>query len=153
MTSTPRNWKIRIPIRPKCVQSVRGERGVFHVDSKVRKWKDAIRPYIQEACKEPPSDKPIRVVNFVYTFRCPKNVKKSIRRMIESGVEIPYLGNADITDNMNKGVVDVCAGLVFTNDRNIWKICHIKKVYGLEDSIYLEFEETPGVTLIDGTEV
>ena len=45
----------------------------------------------------------------------------------------------------------MCKGLVFEDDAQIWMINgEITKQYALEDRIELEFEETPGVMLIDG---
>jgi hypothetical protein len=71
---------------------------------------------------------------------------------VQEGGIIPYLAPADITDNLNKGVIDVCKGLVFEDDAQIWLIeGQVTKQYALEDHIELEFIETPEVTLIDGS--
>ena len=147
MSQIPRHWQIYIPIRPKAVQSSRGDRGGFHVDPKVRKWKEAIRPFIEKACKgEPASTLPIKVVALRYYYKLPKSAKKAAREYLAAGGIIPYLAPADITDNLNKGVIDVCKGLVFEDDAQIWLIEGVvTKQYGLEDHIELEFVETPGV--------
>ena len=63
---------------------------------------------------------------------------------------MPYIGTADITDNLAKGVIDTCAGLVFENDKQIWRTCETMKLYKPTDGIYIEFVETPEVILIDG---
>ena len=141
-----------IPVRPKAVQSSRGDRGHFHVDPKVRRWKDSIRPYIVQACcGEPPSKLPIRVVALRYYYHLPKTAKKRVYEYIHNGGIIPYLAPADITDNLNKGVIDVCKGLVFEDDAQLWLINgEVTKQYALEDRIELEFEETPDVMLVDG---
>lgn len=148
----PRSWHIYIPIRPKAVQSSRGDRGHFHVDPKVRRWKEAIRPYIVQACGgQPPSKRPIQVVALRYYYRLPKSAKKSVIKYVQEGGIIPYLAPADITDNLNKGVIDVCKGLVFEDDAQIWLINgEVTKQYAMEDHIELEFIETPDVQLIDG---
>lgn len=145
-----RTWKIEIPLRVRCVQSTRGGRGHFHVDPAIRKWKEAIAPYIRACSPGRPSKMPMRVRNFTYYFQCPKSTKANVVRYIQDGGEVPYMGVADITDNMNKGVVDVCKGVVFEDDSQIWHICGIKKLYGLTNHILLEFEETPDVILING---
>ena len=45
----------------------------------------------------------------------------------------------------------MCKGIVFEDDAQIWIINgEITKQYALEDRIELEFEETPGVMLVDG---
>lgn len=145
-----RTWKINIPVRPKAVQSARGDRGHFHVDPKVRKWKDEIRPYIRADSPGRPSKMPIRAVALRYYYRLPKTASKKIQRYVESGGLVPYLAPVDITDNLSKGVIDVCKGIVFEDDSQIWHIAEVQKLYGLTDHIELEFEETPDVVLING---
>lgn len=148
----PRTWKISIPVRPKAVQSVRSGGRHFHADPKVIRWKNEIRPYIEKACMGlPPSKLPIRVVALRYYYHLPKTAKKAVVEHIKAGGIVPYLAPADITDNLNKGVIDVCKGIVFEDDAQIWLINgEITKQYALDDHIELEFEETPGVMLIDG---
>lgn len=148
----PRTWRIVIPVRPKAVQSVRSGGRHFHPDPKVIKWKNAIRPYIEQACAgTAPSKLPIRVVALRYYYHLPTTAKKAAKEHLAAGGIIPYLAPADITDNLNKGVIDVCKGLVFEDDAQIWMIDGIvTKQYATEDRIELEFEETPGVMLIDG---
>lgn len=145
-----RTWSIVIPVRPKCVQSTRYGKGGFHPDRAVTLWKAKIRPYIQAACMGPPSALPIKVASFRYLFKYPQATPKRIKRYIDDGGIVPYTGTADITDNLNKGTVDVCSGLVFVDDRQIWWTADIRKQYWSEDRIELVFEETPDVILIDG---
>lgn len=145
-----RRWKIVIPVRPKAVQSSRGDRGHFHVDPQVRRWKDSIRPFIQAASTGVPSKLPIRAVALRYFYRLPKTTKKSVLAYVQNGGSIPYLAPADLTDNLSKGVIDVCKGIIFEDDSQIWQIACSEKLYGLDDHIELEFEETPEVMLITG---
>lgn len=147
-----RIWRISIPVRPKAVQSVRGGSRGFYADPAVTKWKKSIRPFIARACGgRPPSGLPMRINRIDYIFRAPKSAPKRVLEFIEAGGVVPYLTAADVTDNLAKGLVDTCAGLVFTNDKNIWWTAETRKLYGIEDGIYIEFEETPGIMLIDGT--
>ena len=148
----PRTWHISIPVRPKAVQSARHTGRFVYVDPKVRKWKAEIRTYIEKACAgQPPSKLPIQVVAMRYYYRLPKYAKKKVVEYVQNGGVIPYLAPADITDNLNKGVIDVCKGLVFEDDAQIWLINgEVTKQYALEDHIELEFKETPDVMLIDG---
>lgn len=148
----PRTWHISIPVRPKAVQSARHTGRFVYVDPKVRKWKAEIRTYIEKACAgQPPSKLPIQVVALRYYYRLPKNAKKKVVEYVSNGGVIPYLAPADITDNLNKGVIDVCKGLVFEDDAQIWLINgEVTKQYALDDHIELEFKETPDVMLIDG---
>lgn len=145
-----RSWHIYIPVRPKAVQSVRGGRNGFYADSKVRKWKAAIKPYIEKACSGGPTELPLQITQIRYEFKYPQSTPKNVARFIDSGGIVPYIGTADITDNLAKGVIDTCAGLVFVNDKQIWHTCNIMKLYKPLDGIYIEFEETPEVILIDG---
>lgn len=143
-----RIWNIHIPVRPKAVQSVRGSRNGFYQDPGVRKWKNTIRPFIASACDGPPTAHPVRINKLTYRFRYPKTMSAKIRAHIANGGIVPYIGTADITDNLAKGLIDVCKGLVFEDDVLIWKTCDISKVYGEEDGIDIEFEETPDVVLM-----
>lgn len=145
---TPRHWKIVIPVRPKAVQAVRGGRRGFYADKKVLAWKNVIRPYIRRVCKGPPSKLPIRAVALRYIFKLPQSAPKHIVKFVEQGGYVPYLMQIDITDNLSKGVIDVCKGLVFEDDSQIWDMSEVKKLYGINDRIELEFEETPDVVLL-----
>ena len=145
-----RSWQIYIPVRPKAVQSVRGGSRGFYADHRVRKWKAMIRPYIEKACIGAPTKMPLCITQIRYEFKYPKTTNKAVRRYIESGGIVPYIGTADITDNLAKGVIDTCAGLVFENDKQIWRTCETMKLYKPTDGIYIEFVETPEVILIDG---
>ena len=146
-----RQWNIVIPIRPKAVQSTRGDRGHFHVDPKVRKWKESILPYIKASAPDVPSDLPIWVRRIRYVYKVPQSADKQALKYIEAGGEIPYMVAGDLTDNLSKGLIDCCAGLIFTDDKNIVRVDNARKIYGLSDRIEITFEEIPGIMLIDGT--
>lgn len=144
----PRHWKIVIPVRPKAVQAVRAGRGHFHADRKVRIWKDSIRPFIQRCCAGSPSSLPIRATALRYIFELPQYAPLHIRKYVEQGGYVPYMQKVDITDNLSKGVIDVCKGFVFEDDSQIWHVCDTMKLYGTSNRIELEFEETPDVVLL-----
>ena len=146
-----RTWKIDIPVRPKAVQSVRGGRGGFYPDKKVKAWKASILPYIVRACcRKPPTELPLMITRLVYKFKYPKATPRAMREYIDSGGLVPYIGTCDITDNLAKGLIDTCAGHVFVNDKMIWRTANVEKVYAKEDGIYIEFVETPDVLTIEG---
>ena len=145
-----RSWHIYIPVRPKAVQSVRGAHGHFYVDPKVRKWKASITPYIDKACEgKPPSKMPIRVLYMRYVYKLPQSAPKHLVEFVRAGGRVPYL-TSDLTDNISKGLIDVCKGRVFEDDSQIWDICNSTKQYGIDDHIELGFETTPDVTLVNG---
>lgn len=136
-------FKIKIPVRPKCVQSTRFGGGHSYVDPKVRAWKLAIIPYIEEAKPPIPSERPIRINKLVYKFALPKSASKKVKQqLLENGGWLPYTGRADCTDNLNKGLIDCCSGRIFQDDKQIWHIREIMKVYAMDDGIEIELEET-----------
>lgn len=146
-----RTWKIYIPVRPKPVQSVRGGSRGFFADHKVKKWKQSIIPYIQASCHEPPSAMPMRITAMRFIYRWPQKTPRHVQEYIRNGGTVPCIGQADLSDNLAKGLIDACAGLVFVNDKQVWQQTgRREKVYGEHDGIYLEFEETPSVLMIDG---
>jgi len=148
-----RTWVIDIPVRPKAVQSVRFGGGMVFPDKKVRKWKEAIRPFIRACSPGRPTAMPVRVKSLRYVFKLPKSAKKAVREYVAAGGTVPYLVKADVSDNLAKGLMDVCTGIVFTDDRLVWRVAETEKVYGLRDGIHVEFEETPDVVLVDGSNV
>lgn len=147
-----RTWEIYIPVRPKCVQSTAFRKGQgSYVPPKVREWKDKIRPFIRASCGGPPTKLPVEITHIRYTFKYPKATPARVKAYIDAGGVVPYLNAADIHDNLNKGTIDVCTGIVFEDDKQIWRISGIvEKVWGPKDEIYLEFKECPDVMLING---
>lgn len=146
----PRVWEIYIPIRPKAVQSVRGGSKGFYADHGARKWKESIKPFIRASSPGRPTAMPLQVTKLCYLFRCPKSTSEQMRDYIVNGGTVPYIGNVDIMDNLAKGLVDTCAGIVFENDKQIWRTCHTEKLYHIKDGILIVFEETPSMIMIDG---
>lgn len=146
-----RQWNIVIPVRPKAVQSTRGDRGHFHVDPKVRAWKKSILPYIAAVAPAEPSPLPIWLKRVRYVYQVPKSISKRALQFIEAGGEVPYMVAGDLTDNLAKGLIDCCSGLIFTDDKNIVRMDNARKIYGLSDRIEITFEELPGILLADGT--
>lgn len=145
----PRHWKIVIPVKPKAVQAVRGGRRGFYADRKIIAWKKLIQPYIKKACMgTSPSKLPIRAMSLRYIFKLPQTAPPHIVKFVEQGGYVPYLMQIDITDNLSKGVIDVCKGIVFEDDSQIWDMSEVKKLYGTSDRIELEFEETPDVVML-----
>ena len=94
---------------------------------------------------------PLAVTQLIYMFACPKCMPDKVKYIVQNGGVVPYIGTCDITDNLAKGLIDTCAGQVFVNDKQIWRMCDVRKVYGKEDSMYIEFTETPDVLMADGT--
>lgn len=147
-----RTWQIHIPVRPKCVQSTAFRRGQgAYAPKDVKLWKDKIRPFIMASCGGPPTKLPVEITALRYIFKYPQTTPLNVREYIRAGGLVPYLKAADIHDNLNKGTIDVCKGIVFEDDNLVWRINgKVEKVYGEQDGMYLEFRECPDVMLIDG---
>ena len=146
-----RRWDIVIPVRPKAVQSTRFGRRGCHVDKHVIEWKNKIRPYIEEQAGGPPSKLPIRVTRIRYIYQIPQKTPAAVIRFMEAGGEVPYISAGDLADNLNKGVMDVCTGIIFVDDSQIVQVDNARKLYGFEDRIELSFEELYGCMMADGT--
>lgn len=147
----PRRWSIYIPVRPKAVQSVRGGARGFYADPAVVAWKKAITPYIRSCCEGPPTRQILRITRMRFIYQWTKSMPEKVKRYIRDGGVVPYIGCSDLADNLAKGLIDCCAGIVFENDKQIWQQTGIReKVYGPEDGILIEFEETPDIMMADG---
>lgn len=158
MAAEARTFSFVIPIRPKAVQSTRFKGKFSYVDPKVRKWKAAVTPFVNQAKPEVPSNMPFEVVEAIYTFKLPESLTKKARKAIEEawdrGEDIPYLSTPDLTDNIHKGISDVITACgIWEDDKQVWRVAPdavIKKVYGKADSIKITVRETPNVTLVTG---
>lgn len=79
-------------------------------------------------------NKPLVIESLKYTFPYKKSEKKSV---VKQGLEVPKMTKPDLTDNLNKALLDALEGLVFDNDSRIYKIQNSEKVYGSESAINL----------------
>jgi Holliday junction resolvase RusA-like endonuclease len=60
--------------------------------------------------------------------------------------EIYKTTSPDLTDNLQKGLIDAMKGMVFSNDSIICICGNVKKIYGLEPRTEIELEEFIGLT-------
>lgn len=154
----PKEFTFVIPIRAKAVQSTRFARGHTFVDSKTKKWKNAVKECLKVRAPEIPSKFPFEVVEAIYTFKLPvsltKKAKKRIEEAWEKGEDVAYITTPDLDSNIHKGLSDLLTDVgVWEDDRRLWRVAPgavIKKVYGKVDSIRIKVRETPYVLLSNG---
>jgi len=84
-----------------------------------------------------PFSKAVEILSITYAFPAPKSLKKADRLQIEAGGYVPKTTKPDLTDNLNKGLIDALKGVVFADDSIIWRMNNVCKVYG----------KTPGIII------
>lgn len=73
-----------------------------------------------------------------YIFTPPKSLKKSELKRLERGEKVYKITKPDLTDNLNKPVLDAMEGIVFDNDSRIAHIEKLEKRYGNEPKIIVK---------------
>ena len=126
-----------IEAKPK--QSVRGGKYGFYKDPKVKKYENQLIALTKPQLKGVYLSGAINYYA-VYTFQLPKNAPKWAKEEIEKGNTIYKSTKPDLTDNLNKGIVDAITPLFMANDSRIAR-CEITKVYGKTSGIKVSFCE------------
>ena len=110
--------------------------GGTYTPERTRNYETMIGLKFKEKYKNEPSEKPIKAL-VVFTFEPPKSLSKKKRQ--ELLLTEYYTKKPDI-DNTIKAIFDGLNGTAYKDDA---QICDLKtrKIYGLEDSIYIELEE------------
>lgn len=83
----------------------------------------------------------VEIKNIVYVFPILKNFPKWKINLIKSGVEVYKTTKPDLTDNLQKALIDAMKEILFTDDSIICKIGGMKKIYGFKPRIEIEIEE------------
>ena len=92
---------------------------------------------------------PIEVsIRHIYTYT--NDAKKLIKkRSANAGGDNPLLVKAtrpDVTDNLNKGLIDAMQGLIFLDDALIWNF-HAVKMFGEAPMSIVEIKETENLVI------
>ena len=92
---------------------------------------------------------PIEVsIRHIYTYT--NDAKKLIKkRSANAGGDNPLLVKAtrpDVTDNLNKGLIDAMQGLIFLDDALIWNF-HAVKMFGEAPMSIVEIKETEDLVI------
>lgn len=88
----------------------------------------------------------VRINYITFVFPPLTNFPKWKLDILDSGTEIFKTTQPDLTDNLQKGLIDAMKGLVFSNDSIICICGNVKKIYGREPRTEIELEEFTGMT-------
>lgn len=109
-----------------------------HQSQKVKENEASLQKQIREQLPEgfKPTEKPVIVRDLIYCFPPISNLNKQQKQIISDGGMIYKYTIPDLTDNLNKGLFDAMAGLVYLNDSRIISVKNARKVYGSYPGIY-----------------
>lgn len=128
-------------IKPKAIQSVRFTRnGKAYQPAEVKQFKNRIKVLTQNQYKEEiiKKDVPLKMI-IEYIFKHPKNFNKKRIEFIKNGGYIHKVTKPDVTDNLQKGLVDAISGIVFEQDQQI-SHCDTRKLWGANNEINIIIE-------------
>lgn len=77
-----------------------------------------------------------------YVFNLPKNAPKWAVQGLENGKKVYKCTTPDVTDNVNKGIIDALSPLIMDNDSRI-SLFKARKIYGVKPRIEIAFYELP----------
>lgn len=151
-TPSPRIVALRFNGRPVPVQSARYARnGRPYQPREVLAWKRFIHISARHQTasfrkgREPVfATGPLRV-EIVYYFDLPARFPKDVRQAAENGVPVRKTTRPDVTDNLNKGLVDALTGVLWPDD-SIISDCIASKRYTTSGAhTTVEVREIPSV--------
>jgi len=127
-------------IKPQAHQSFRFARnGRRYKPKKVTDYQNCVKDLVKKQLPENfniVGAGSVIFVNYIeYIFAYPKSFSK--RKRLES---VYKTTKPDLQDNLNKAFFDSLEGLVYEQDQNIVVINNMKKVYGEQDKIKVQFE-------------
>lgn len=129
--------------KPKAVQSFRlavvnGFARKFQPKEQIE-WKNWIRLQVSQRL-DPKfkmiEDQPIEI-EVAYMYAPPKSWSKKKMRTLEEVGYIWKTTKPDVSDNLNKGLIDALTGLLWRDDSLIVD-CHAKKYYSQTEGIFIE---------------
>ena len=94
-----------------------------------------------------PWDCPIKIDFIRYVFPIPKSMAKKYKIMISQGIKVYKCKKPDVSDNLNKGLLDALEGIVFNQDSRIVKVCDIEKVFGIKPMTEIQFSKIDQIVL------
>jgi Holliday junction resolvase RusA-like endonuclease len=129
--------KLHFPIRVKPKQSGRISKGRMYKDSKLLKFEKAVKIfYMSQASLKSKFEGPVGL-EVTYVFKHPKNWSRAKVQDLKDGKVYRPL-RPDLTDNINKGWVDIVAPYLMKEDSQICEFS-ASKVYGFADSFSCRF--------------
>jgi Holliday junction resolvase RusA-like endonuclease len=128
-----------LDIPPKAIQSTRFGGGHCHPDKQAEAWKKAVS--LMAASQLPSGFKPyagaVVVTQLEFVFRVTTAIKKKFPDW-EDGEPVYKSTKSDI-DNLQKGLYDALAGIVYIRDQQIVQTQLFGKIYGTRPHIFVEF--------------
>jgi Holliday junction resolvase RusA-like endonuclease len=85
-----------------------------------------------------PYDCPV-FAHIEYVFPIPSSFSKKLKQSITDGKRVYKDTKPDLTDNLNKGLIDALAGIVYINDSRIVSIV-ASKYYGTTPKTIIQFK-------------
>jgi Holliday junction resolvase RusA-like endonuclease len=132
---------------PQAVQSMRvANRGKFIIKYQPKKqidWKESLR--VQARMQLPEDfkmicDAPVIIHQLDFIFPIVSTLSSKLVKRINNGEMVYKISRPDVSDNLNKGILDALTGIVWKDDALIVD-CHPRKYYGLEPKTILVFEQ------------
>lgn len=86
-------------------------------------------------------DSPIRIKEITYIFPILSNMPEKTKEYIRQGGIVYKAKKPDLTDNLQKGLIDALSGVVFTDDSRIVEVEKERKIFGEEPRTELVLEK------------
>ena len=140
---------IEFPFEPIPKQSVRKGltklgKQIFYTDPKIKNFEKNISILTKSQVIGKKKLTGAIQYDAIYTFPVPKSYPKWVHDAVKIGNKIYKETKPDLTDNLNKGVIDGCAPIIMKDDAMIAKV-RVEKVYGKSGKILIRFKELPNV--------
>jgi Holliday junction resolvase RusA-like endonuclease len=138
--------KFYFDIEAKPKQSVRQGRHIktgkiiFHKDAKVKKYDDILDVLVKQQLKKQITlEGPVLYIARYY-FKLPKSYKKRYHDAVRQGFKVYKMTKADLDSNLNKGIIDVIAPHIMSDDSHIAKL-DVEKLWSDRNYFVCEFRE------------
>ena len=149
MKYTPRKQKdcnkivFNFPFKIEPKQSARFTKVRVLKSAKVRSFESKVKEYAETQLLETPSTLTGAIhYTATYYYKIIDSHYKWAKDAVKEGHTVLKETQPDLTDNLNKGIVDAIAPLIMANDGQI-AVVTVKKIYANEDAIVCSFKELP----------
>lgn len=78
-----------------------------------------------------PWEGPVRITSIQFTFPPLKSFNKSTMEGLEENQFVPKTTRPDLTDNLQKGLIDAMTGIIWVDDSQIYETASVYKCYGI----------------------
>jgi Holliday junction resolvase RusA-like endonuclease len=129
-------------VEPK--QSTRFGKGIAYKKDSVKDFERKVKFYSEKQLREQGSTQLTGGIHYVatYFYKIVNSHYKWAKDAVKNGGKVYKETQPDLTDNMNKGIVDTIAPLIMANDGQIAKVS-CEKFWAKEDRIECAFYELP----------